>query len=113
MPATEEQRRAPVNIAEIKAYQEKVNAQLHEAKAVLDGIEAHAQTKLAQSEIDAIARLKAKNQEIHDKVHKNLKLAGGAVLAAKLKSDIDAEVTKFKAAVDELAAKNKSVAKAS
>jgi hypothetical protein len=102
-----------VNIAEIKAYQEKVNAQLHETKAVLDGIEAHAQGKLAQSEIDTIARLKAKSHEIHDKVHKDLKVAGGAVLAAKAKSDFDAEVTKFKAAVNELSAKSKSVAKAS
>jgi hypothetical protein len=102
-----------MNIAEIKAYQEKVSAQLREAKAVLDGIEAHAQGKLAQSEIDAIARLKAKSHEIHDKVHKDVKVTGAVVLAAKAKSDIDAEVIKFKAAVDEFAAKNKSLAKAS
>ena len=51
-----------MNIAEIKAYQEKVNAQLQEAKAVLNGMEAHAKGKLAQSEIDAINRLKAKHQ---------------------------------------------------
>jgi len=53
-----------MNIAEIKAYQEKVNAQLQEAKAVLSGLEAHAKGKLAQSQIDTIARLKAKHQEI-------------------------------------------------
>ena len=34
-----------MNVAEIKAYQEKVNAQLHEAKAVLNGLEASCQGK--------------------------------------------------------------------
>ena len=43
-----------MNLAEIKAYQEKVNAQLQEAKAVLNGLEAHAKGKLAQSEIDGL-----------------------------------------------------------
>jgi hypothetical protein len=37
-----------MNIAEIKAYQEKINAQLQEAKAALNGLEAHAKGKLAQ-----------------------------------------------------------------
>ena len=37
-----------MNIAEIKAYQQKINAQLQEAKAVLNGLEAHAKGKLAQ-----------------------------------------------------------------
>ena len=53
-----------MNIAEIKAYQEKIGAQLQEAKALLHGFEAHTKGKLAQSEIDTIARLKAKHQEI-------------------------------------------------
>ena len=34
-----------MNIAEIKAYQEKINAQLQEAKALLNGFEAHAKGK--------------------------------------------------------------------
>ena len=50
-----------MNIAEVKAYQEKVDAQLHEAKALLDGFEAHVKGKLAQSEIDTISRLKVKH----------------------------------------------------
>jgi ribosomal protein L9 len=97
-----------MNIAEIKAYQEKINAQLQEAKAVLNGLEAHAKGKLAQSEIDAIARLKAKHQEIEKKVHQDLKTTGEVAVAAKIKSDIDAEMTKFKTSVDQLAAKSKS-----
>ena len=96
-----------MNIAEIKAYQEKISAQLQEAKAVLNGVEAHAKGKLAQSEIDAINRLKAKHQEIEKKVHHDLKVAEAATLVAKVKSEIDAEMTKFKAALDQLAAKVK------
>lgn len=97
-----------MNVAEIKAYQEKIGAQLQEAKAVLNGVEAHAKGKLAQSEIDSINRLKAKHQEIDKKVHHDLKVAGEVTLAAKIKSDIDAEMPQFKAAVDQLSAKVKS-----
>ena len=97
-----------MNIAEIKAYQEKVNAQLQEAKALLSGLEAHAKGKLAQSEIDTIARLKAKHQEMEKKVHQDLKTTGEVAVAAKVKSDIDTEMTKFKTSVDQLSAKIKS-----
>ncbi|HEX8800483.1 MAG TPA: hypothetical protein VF772_17825 [Terriglobales bacterium] len=97
-----------MNIAEIKAYQEKINAQLQEAKAVLNGLEAHAKGKLAQSEIDAINRLKAKHQEIEKKVHQDLKTAGEVAVAAKVKTDIDSEMTKFKSSLDQLSAKVKS-----
>jgi hypothetical protein len=97
-----------MNGAEIKAYQEKVNAQLQEAKAMLNGFEAHAKGKLAQSEIDTISRLKAQHQEIDKKVHHDLKAAGEVAVAAKLKSDIDTEMAKFKASLDQLAAKAKS-----
>jgi hypothetical protein len=97
-----------MNIAEIKAYQEKVNAQLQEAKAVLNGFEAHAKGKVAQSEIDTIARLKAKHQEIEKKVHQDLKTTGEVAVAAKIKSDIDREMTKFKTSVDQISAKVKS-----
>ena len=71
-----------MNIPEIKAYQEKIGAQLQEAKAVLNGVEAHAKGKLAQSEIDTIARLKAKHQEIDKKVHHDLKVGAEVTLAA-------------------------------
>jgi len=97
-----------MNIAEIKAYQDKINAQLQEAKALLNGFEAHAKGKMAQSEIEAITRLKAKNQEIEKKVHHDLKTAGEVAIAAKAKADIDAEMAKFKTSVDQLAAKFKS-----
>ena len=82
-----------MNIAEIKAYQDKINAQLQEAKAVLNGLEAHAKGKLAQSEIDGINHLKAKHQEIEKKVQHDLKTAGEVAVAAKVKTDIDSEMT--------------------
>jgi len=63
---------------------------------------------MAQSEIDTIARLKAKNQEIEKKLHHDLKTAGEVAIAAKIKTDIEAEVAKFKTSVDQLAAKVKS-----
>jgi hypothetical protein len=97
-----------MNITEVKAYQEKVDAQLHEAKALLDGFEAHVKGKLAQSEIDTISRLKVKHQEIDKKVHHDLKTAGEVAVAAKVKSDIDAEIAKFKSSLAQLAAKVKS-----
>ena len=102
-----------MNIAEIKAYQARIDAQLHEAKALLNGFEAHAKGKLTQSEIDAISRLKAKHQEIDKKVHQDLKTTGEVAAAARVKSDIDAEIVKFKASLDQLAAKTKSQATAS
>lgn len=97
-----------MNGAEIKAYQEKVAAQLQEAKAVLNSFEARAKGKLAQSEINTIAQLKAKNQEIDTKVRQDLKVTGEVTLVAKIKSDIDAEMAKFKASLDQLNSKLKS-----
>ena len=97
-----------MNIAEIKAYQQKISAQLQEAKAVLDGFEAHAKGKLAQSEIEQITRLKTKKQEIDKKLHQDLKTAGEVTLAAKIKADIDTDMAKFKTSVDQVAAKIKS-----
>jgi hypothetical protein len=101
-----------MNNAEVKAYQEKVDAQLHEAKAMLDGIHAHAKGKLAQAEIDAISRLRTQHREIEQKLHQNLKTTGEVAVAAKVKTDMDAEIAKFKASLDQLAAKVKSQAAA-
>jgi hypothetical protein len=97
-----------MNIAEVKAYQAKVGAQLQEAKALLNGFEAHAKGKLAQSEIYTISLLKAKHQELNKKVNQDLKTTGEVAVAAKVKSDIDTEIVKFKASLDQLMAKAKS-----
>ena len=97
-----------MNVTEIKAYKEKVGAQLQEDKAVLSGFEAHAKGKFAQAEIDTINRLKTKNQEIDKKVHHDLKVTGEVTVAAKIKAEIDAEMAKFKASLDQLNTKVKS-----
>lgn len=95
-------------IEEMKAHEEKISAQLHEAKALLDQVEAHARKKKAQAEIDKINNLKAKKEEIDKKFHQHLKTAGEAAVALKIRADIEAEVAKLKTSVEEVATKLKS-----
>jgi hypothetical protein len=90
----------------IKAFEDKVNAQLQDAKAKLEGIEAQAKGKMAQAEIDALNGLKTKRQAI-DKKRQDLKVSGKAK-EAKIKADIEADMTKFKASLDQLGTKFKS-----
>ena len=92
--------------AGIKAFEEKVSAQLQEAKAKIDEIEAHAKGKVAQAEIDAINSLKAKRQEIEKKRHE-LKTAGDTKVE-HLKSEIETEMARYKTSLSELATKLKS-----
>ena len=97
-----------MNTTEVRAYEQKVDAQLNEAKAVLNGLEARAKGKMAQAELDMISRLRAKHEEIEKKVHHELRTAAAIAVAAKVKSDIDAEISKFRASLDQLAAKAKT-----
>lgn len=92
--------------AEIKAFEEKVSAQLQEAKSKIDGIEAQAKGKLAQAEIDAINSFKVKRQEI-DKKRQDLKTSGEGK-AAQIKAEIEADMAKFKASLDQFGTKVKS-----
>lgn len=87
----------------IKAYEEKIKAQLDQAKAQLGEVEARAKGKAAQAEIDTVHRLKTKQQEI-EKKSQVLKTIGDAK-AAQVKAEIDADLSKLKAAVAELNAK--------
>lgn len=97
-----------MTIEEMKAHEQKISAQLHEAKALLDQAEAHARKKKAQAEIDKINNLKAKKEEIEKKFHQHVKTAGEAALALKIRADIEAEVAKLKTSVEEVATKLKS-----
>jgi hypothetical protein len=90
---------------EIKAYEEKVNAQLQQAKAQLGEFEAHAKGKMAQTEIDTINRLKSKHQEI-DKKRQDLKTVSDAK-AGQIKAEIDADVAKLKTSLADLGTKLK------
>jgi vacuolar-type H+-ATPase subunit H len=94
--------------ATIKAFEEKLSAQLQEAKSQIDGIEARAKGKMAQAEIDAISGLKTQRQEI-EKKRQDLKTSGEAK-AAQLKSEIEADMAKFKTSLDQLGTKVKSQA---
>lgn len=88
-----------------KAYEEKISAQLQQAKAQLAELEARAKGKMAQGEIDTINHLKTKHQEI-DKKRQELKTIGDAKVD-QVKAEIDAEVAKIKASLAELATKLK------
>ena len=90
---------------EIKAYEEKVGAQLQQAKAQLGEFEAHAKGKMAQAEIDTINRLKSKHQEI-EKKRQDLKTVSDAKVG-QVKAEIDAEVAKLKTSLADLGTKLK------
>src|SRR5579859_5495126 len=92
--------------AAIKAFEEKVSAQLQEAKSKIDEIEGHAKGKMAQAEIDAINNLKSKRQEI-DKKRQDLKTSSEA-RAVQIKAEIESDMSKFKASLDQFGAKVKS-----
>jgi hypothetical protein len=90
----------------LKAYEDKITAQMQEAKARLEQFEAKARDKTAQSETAAIASLKTAKQNIDRKLEDLKKTHDTNV--ARAKADIDADVAKFKASIDELAAKLKT-----
>jgi hypothetical protein len=94
--------------AGIKAFEEKVNAQLQEAKAKIDEIEAHAKGKLAQAEIEAIKTFNVRRQEI-EKKRQDLKTVGEAK-AAQVRAEIESDIAKLKASLDQFSAKVKSQA---
>jgi len=91
--------------SDTKAYEEKINAQLQQAKAQLSEFEANAKAKASPAQIETINRLKAKHQEI-DKKRQNLKTAGDAK-AGQVKAEIDADVAKLKTSLADLGTKLK------
>ena len=92
--------------AEPKTFEQKVSAHLHEAKSQIEAIEAGTKTKLAQAEVDAIHSLKKQRQEIENK-SQDLKTSGEAK-AAQIKAEIEADIAKFNAAVEQFGSKLKS-----
>jgi len=102
-----------MTIAEINAHHDKINAQLQEAKALIEQIEAHARKNKAQSEIEKLNDLKTKRQAIEKKWQKHLKTVGEAALALKVKSDVEAELAKLKGTLEEVSAQVQSQAQAS
>jgi hypothetical protein len=74
----------------LRAYQEKVRAQIQDGKAKLEQLEAKAKDKRAQAEISAITRLKTAREDIKRKVQ-DLKTTHDARVA-RAKAGIDADV---------------------
>jgi hypothetical protein len=96
--------------AGVKAFEDKVSAQLHEAKSQIAEIESRAKGQMAQAETDTINGFKAKSQEI-DKKRQDLKASSGEK-AAQIKAEIEAGAAKLKASVEQFGAKLKSHAAA-
>src|SRR5512133_3354488 len=90
----------------LKAYEEKITAQVQEAKAKLEEFEARAREQKAQGEIDAIGKLKVAKQNIDRKLQE-LKTTQETHVA-RAKAEVDTEVVRFKTAVEELGAKLKA-----
>jgi Tfp pilus assembly protein PilE len=97
-----------MSVTEVKAHEEKISAQLHEAKALLEEFEAHARKNKAQAEIEKITGLKTKQQEIEKKLQQLAKTGIAAKAAVQIKADIEAEVAKLKTSLGEIATRIKS-----
>lgn len=92
--------------ATLKAYQDKIAAQIQEAKSTLEQFEAKAKEKKAEAEVATINKLKTAKQNIDQKLQ-DLKTTNSAHVT-QAKAEIDAEVAKFKASMDEIATKLKT-----
>jgi hypothetical protein len=89
--------------ATIKAYADKITADIQQGKAMLEQLEAKAKAKRADGEITTIHRLKAANETIQQKVQ-DLKNAHESNVAT-VKADIDAKIASFKSAIADLGTK--------
>jgi hypothetical protein len=97
-----------MSIQEMKAHEEKISAQLHEVKALIEEVEAHAKKHKAQAEIEKVNDLKAKKQGIEKKWEHHLKTAGEAAVALHAKAEIEAELEKLKSSLEEASAKSRT-----
>src|SRR5262245_24172795 len=84
----------------LQAYQDKVAAQLRDAKATLDVYEAKARAAGSRAHAQAISSLKTAKTNIDQRL-KDLK-AASAQTTSRAKADIDADVATFKASIDRL-----------
>lgn len=99
-----------VQNAQIKAYEEKIRAELQKGKAEVVELEARAKSDFAQAQIDLLKDVKAFQKEIEEKLHE-LKTTGDAN-AEQVKAYIDAKMAKLKSSLEQLASKVKAHAKA-
>ena len=100
-----------VQNAQIKAYEEKIRAELQKRRAEIMELEAGAKSDFAQAQIDLLKDAKAFQKEIEEKLHE-LKTTGDGN-AEQVKAYIDAKMAKLKNSLEQLASKVKGHAKAS
>jgi hypothetical protein len=89
----------------LKAFEDKVTAQVQEGKTRLEQLEAKAKEKNEQSELAAINSLKSTRENIHRKLQ-DLKTTHEDHMA-RAQTAIEADVTAFKSRLQELSAKLK------
>lgn len=89
-----------------KAYEEKIRAQLQQAKAQLVELEARAKSDIAQAGTDLVKDMKAWRREIEEKLQE-MKTTGDAN-AEQVKADIEAKVAKMKSSLTELGVRLKA-----
>ena len=92
--------------AALKGYEDKIKAQLKDAKARLDQLEAKASEHSAEAEITAINSLKTARQNIDRKLQ-DLKTTHDANVA-RAKATIDADVASFRSSIDDFATRFKT-----
>jgi wobble nucleotide-excising tRNase len=92
--------------AGFNSFEEKVNAELKDAKSRIESIEKSAKGKMAQTEIDSINSFKTKGQEI-DRKRQDLKTSADSK-AAQIKTEIEADIAKFKSSLDQFSTKVKN-----
>jgi F0F1-type ATP synthase membrane subunit b/b' len=90
----------------IDAYDEKIKAQMQDAKAKLEQLEAKARDKTSQADTAAINNLKTAKANIDRKLQDLKKTHDANVTRAK--ADIDADVATFENSIDEVSAKVKA-----
>jgi hypothetical protein len=89
----------------LKAFEDRIKAQVEEGKTKLDQFEAKAKEKRTETETAAVAKLQTSKQDIDRKLQ-DLKTTHETHVA-RAKSDIEADVAKFKTAVADLGARIK------
>ena len=86
---------------ELKAFEEKINAQLQQVKDQLGEFEARAKSHASQAEIDTLNDIRTKHREI-ERRRQELKTLGDAKVG-QVTSEIDADVAKLKSSLADLA----------
>ena len=84
----------------LKAYEDRIAAQLREAKARLDQLEARVRAKSDEAQMAAVESLNTARNNIDRMLH-DLKTTHESH-AARAKADIDSAVAAFRTSVDEL-----------